>query len=53
MFAGRWANHSMPEVPHTRRPDFRAPFWSLREEADMSQKNVGADESGSLMKTGT
>ena len=49
MFAGRSENRSMPEVPHTRRPVFRAQFWSAGEVADVSQKNVGVDELGSLI----
>ena len=53
MFAGRSANHSMPKVPHTRRPVFRAQFWSVGEEDDMSQKNVGVGEPGSFMKACT
>ena len=48
MFARRSENRSMPEVPHTRRPVFRAQFWSAGEVADVSQKNVGVNEPGSL-----
>ena len=53
MFAGRSANRSMPEVSHTRRPGFRAQVWSAGEVADVSQKNVGVDEPGSLTKART
>ena len=53
MIAGRSANRSMPEVPHTRRPVFPAQFWSAGEVADVSQKNVGVDEPGSLTKART
>ena len=53
MFAGRSANHSMPEVPHTLRSVFRAQFCSAGEVADVSQKNVGVDEPGSLTKART
>ena len=50
MIAGRAANRSMPEVPHTRRPVFLAQFWSAGEVDDVSQKNVGVEEPGSLTK---
>ena len=53
MFAGRSANRFMREVPHTQRPVFRAQFWSAGEVADVSQKNVGVDEPGSLTKART
>ena len=44
MFAGRSANRSMPEVPHRRRPVFRAQIWFAGEVTDVSQKNVGVDD---------